>query len=392
MNVHRLVTTASAFLCACALMVAGCASSGAATTTQSTAATVPAGLYPVSVGGKWGYIDKTGAIKIQPQFFTAGDFSDGLAMVSVVEGNVQKCGYIDTSGKMVIQPQFDLALASPFSEGLAAVGKRSAGDDRFGFIDKTGAVVIPMQYERPASLTFKFSEGLCKVMIQEAYQQRWGFIDKTGTMVIKAQFAGVSDFSEGLAAADSGSDIRGFIDKTGTWVIQLPPNLRLGGALDNGFSDGLANVQESDVPNGDVAAFRVLQGYIDKTGKVVIEPQFDRALNFSEGLAAVRAGENGILKWGYVDKTGAWVIQPQFDAAWPFSEGLAAVATGSGDSARWSFIDKTGKVAIALPQNQGPAGLFSGGVAGVWDSTTNNYGPAAYIDTTGKVIWQGQDG
>jgi WG containing repeat len=80
MTVHRLVTVAAAVLCVCALVIAGCGSSGAS------------GLHPVSVEGKWGYIDKTGAIKIQPQFDGARDFSDGLAMVSVA----YKWGYIDT--------------------------------------------------------------------------------------------------------------------------------------------------------------------------------------------------------------------------------------------------------------------------------------------------------
>ena len=43
-------------------------------------------------------------------------------------------------------------------------------------------------------------------------------------------------------------------------------------------------------------------GYIDKTGKIVIEPQFDcSAANFSEGLARVKIDG----KYGYVDKKGA---------------------------------------------------------------------------------------
>jgi KWG Leptospira. len=34
-------------------------------------------------------------------------------------------------------------------------------------------------------------------------------------------------------------------------------------------------------------------GYIDKTGKVVIEPVFDYAESFSEGLARVKKSKNG---------------------------------------------------------------------------------------------------
>jgi hypothetical protein len=64
-------------------------------------------------------------------------------------------------------------------------------------------------------------------------------------------------------------------------------------------------------------------GYIDKTGALVIQPQFDSASGFSDGLAAVQQGQ----KWGYIDKTGAPVIQYQFSGANDFSDGLAAVWT-----------------------------------------------------------------
>ena len=40
-------------------------------------------------------------------------------------------------------------------------------------------------------------------------------------------------------------------------------------------------------------------GYIDKTGKIVIEPRFDNAKDFSEGLAAV----NIEGKWGWACKS-----------------------------------------------------------------------------------------
>ena len=62
-------------------------------------------------------------------------------------------------------------------------------------------------------------------------------------------------------------------------------------------------------------------GYIDKSGKVVIEPQFDEERAFSEGLAQVE--KDG--KWGFIDKSGKVVIEPQFDWVSDFSEGLAKV-------------------------------------------------------------------
>ena len=62
-------------------------------------------------------------------------------------------------------------------------------------------------------------------------------------------------------------------------------------------------------------------GFIDKSGKVVIEPQFDNVSAFSEGLAKVE--KDG--KWGFIDKNGKVVFEPQFDFVFDFSEGLAKV-------------------------------------------------------------------
>lgn len=44
-------------------------------------------------------------------------------------------------------------------------------------------------------------------------------------------------------------------------------------------------------------------GYIDKTGKMVIKPQFNCARSFSEGLA--RVWIDG--KMGYINKTGKYI-------------------------------------------------------------------------------------
>ena len=63
-----------------------------------------------------------------------------------------------------------------------------------------------------------------------------------------------------------------------------------------------------------------------ETGTIVINPQFDDASSFSDGLALVRIGGGS----GFIDKTGSFVINPQFDAARSFSEGLASVRIGDG--------------------------------------------------------------
>jgi len=55
---------------------------------------------------------------------------------------------------------------------------------------------------------------------------------------------------------------------------------------------------------------------------MVVPAQWERTGDFSEGLAAVKQTE----KWGFIDKSGKMVIAPQFDDyRFGFSQGLACV-------------------------------------------------------------------
>jgi len=85
-------------------------------------------------------------------------------------------------------------------------------------------------------------------------------------------------------------------------------------------------------------------GYVDNNGKIVINPEFDLAMEFSEGLAAVMifiTDTNSRLgytnKWGYIDKTGKMDIKPQFDLAFRFNKESAMVNIGD----QWFRINKT---------------------------------------------------
>ncbi|PSO76517.1 MAG: hypothetical protein BRC44_16035 [Cyanobacteria bacterium QS_4_48_99] len=49
----------------------------------------------------------------------------------------------------------------------------------------------------------------------------------------------------------------------------------------------------------------------------------------------VKIGEN----WGYIDKTGEMVVNPQFDSDEKFCQGLAEVTIGS----KTGYINKAGK-------------------------------------------------
>lgn len=79
-------------------------------------------------------------------------------------------------------------------------------------------------------------------------------------------------------------------------------------------------------------------GYVDRSGSLVIPPQFDHADRFAGGVALVSQGS----KWGYVDVHGRIVAEPHFDSALGFSEGVAAVEAHG----KWGFLDKADKFVV----------------------------------------------
>lgn len=136
--------------------------------------------------------------------------------------------------------------------------------------------------------------------------------------------------------------------------------------------DQLENLGEED----DLVKFSIT-GYRNyMTGKVVFEPRFKEAGDFSNGLAYVKI----MRKYGYINLSGDLVIKPQYYLAKDFSEQLAAVeVTGDEESQKWGFIDTMGKMAI--PPTYSNTHMFSEGLCGV--QIGDKWG---YINTEGILV------
>jgi len=376
-------------------------------------------LYPIIVNDRHGFIDETGSVKfmLPEEVYTTFPFSDGLAVAGKRVPNTNgRWGFIDETGKYVIDAKF--VMVKPFSEGLAAVVfKESENAYRTtGFIDQRGRIVIPPQFSGEGVSERGFSEGLAAVKVYKDKKDQWGYIDKSGKTVIEFQFAAAGPFSQGRAmvgiAEPSWSiDYKwGFIDTEGRWIAK--PQYKSAGE----FSEGLAPVLLNDKV-----------GFIDLQGEIAITPKFDPdggggcVLNgrvgpsrFSEGLAAVQLkGREWGKEWGFIDRHGNWVIQPAFACAAPFSEGLALIGVRDEQGAwRYGYIDKTGAVVIkpqfsnahsfagklalvtiGMTQEQALVKAMESGKpeAEVEKELENFKQKYAYIDRTGKVVWQTPD-
>ncbi len=280
--------------------VAGCSQSESLTASRSvdqaveiqadsrdmTATKFQPTLWPISVEGKWGYIDEKGTVKIEPQFAIASSFREGLALVSIFNTNEADQtlnrtydGFIDDSGQFVIPaelPTFypkreitDSYSYSSFEDGVAVVRGTGSSDVLEGLIDRKGNLIAPMVYN---SLGWSFSEGLCSF---ETQSER-GYMDYRGRVVLRPDgFLYGSGFSEGRAVITVRSDDpedefdhESMIDRGGNIVVG-PGDY----AAISAVAGGLSRV----VKDGEV-------GLIDRDGRVVVPlGEYDQILEPDPG-------------------------------------------------------------------------------------------------------------
>jgi hypothetical protein len=76
-----------------------------------------------------------------------------------------------------------------------------------------------------------------------------------------------------------------------------------------------------------------------ETKQEIIPARFERAMPFSEGVAAVSIGG----RFGYIDERGEIVIEPRFDLAGEFAHGLAEILIGD----KTGVINRKGEIVVA---------------------------------------------
>ncbi|MCW5553567.1 MAG: WG repeat-containing protein [Verrucomicrobiae bacterium] len=198
-------------------------------------------------------------------------------------------GYINLDGDWVIRPEFTHAQSLSGGYAFAYKGRRSFVFDEH----------LELVHELADGEVEWYSEGLFNVVLHgEHFFLDESFASRHGP------YTSASPFYGGRALVAKG-DQEYFIDTDGQKIIEMP-GVRSRGIPSEGFyvfSDASAKY-----------------GYFDSAGTIRIAPEYDDALGFSDGLAAVRVGE----EWFYINKIGKRCSEG-YDKAWCFSEGIAPV-------------------------------------------------------------------
>ena len=269
------------------------------------------GVATFNFHGLWGVANAQENVVSSPYWDSIGHLNQfGLARVEKDD-----CyGYVNARGEVVVPCEW--AHVSDFStDGFCTVARRTTEKNaknanspfvyyKFGVMDRHGGQVLAAVWQR----------------VGDSYDQSWGSARDNSYRCNIATPA----FSEGKLRVQAADDAYGFVDTAG----QPVGDIRWAGIGD--FSEGLAWVKEKGQP---------LYGFINDQGQVVIPPQYAAVSGFSEGLAAVLT--TTLTGYQYIDKQNNVVIPALFFKAGSFQNGLADVYS---NDLGWLVIDKQGEL------------------------------------------------
>lgn len=315
--------------------------------------------------GLFGYGDINGNIIIKPDFVYARPFFNGLAAVESGQWR-----YIDTTGKTAIQASYYKAL--DFHNGKAIVGTDLQPEGvlskvKCSIIDTKGNILKKTDYHYIGS----YSGGVTAAVSDDSMD----YLDQDYD-IITDLYAGdiICDFHEGFAFSEVALGHKKYKDVNGNRLpgeyIKAEP-----------FSNGFAAVMPEESTQ--------LWGYIDKTGKISIEPHYLVACGFGDGLACVKTTDGG---WSIIDTFGieTCAVSGNMDTAKAFSEGLCAIGRRKAETESyystkceydWGYIDTVGRQIIDFHYDE--VTPFLNGIAQVLVD-----GKIGYIDKAGKYIWE----
>ncbi|MFK7790044.1 MAG: WG repeat-containing protein [Phycisphaeraceae bacterium] len=250
--------------------------------------------------GKWGMIDKTRKLLVPMQFDGMLRMQDGFAAVEK-DG---KAGFVNRAGKLKIPLQYKRVRS--FHDGFAAV---QFPNNTWGYINKAGKVAW---HDKSGTVqqAGDFHEGYAKVQGKVNGQLRWGFINKAFRFRIDPTYEDARDFHFGMAAVKTRGKW-GFITEADRWAIN--PQFE---AVDD-FDDA---VHSSDFEEGEADQGR-------RNG---------RDLSTASTYAMVKFDG----RWGYINRTAKGGLVPQFKEADPFFRGLARVSRDDS----FAYVTENGKV------------------------------------------------
>ncbi|MCA6362820.1 MAG: WG repeat-containing protein [Bacteroidetes bacterium] len=263
--------------------------------------------------------------------------AEDMLLALLQGGENKRFGLINTKGKLVLEPEYNEIFTSesgswyyPFLQDSSQKKIEPAHSEEefafdehhpdamigtYGIVDSSGKLIAQPVYDQQPV----YGDGMFRI----SRNGKYGFIDAQGKEVVAPVYAYATPFRNGCAAVTAnGKNI--IIDKTGNTI-------------------GTISVPASEVFKASCERIRFRApdgryGYCDKSGRVVVEPQFEAADDFVFNRAIVE--QNG--RYGLIDRNGKWVSEPQWLIIYSLGDGFFHVKELSKDAASDSLAKSIG--------------------------------------------------
>lgn len=244
-------------------------------------------------------------------YATHRKLTDSLYLSSIFIHNTRFYGFTDGKGKRL--GPINITRIEPPNELGQVILQTTQGKQ--GLMDSLGSMLIPCYFN---SLKYVGSNRYEAVLENDQ-----GIVDEKGRFLSVSPFEQIGRYSEGLIWVQKYRGHMAYMDIQGNEKFVLKGDWGLD------FQDGLAAVFKNKK-----------WGYIDTTGKLVIDYQFEQALGFYKGIAPVKVfGENHNVAWRLIDKTGKFINNKAYYEIMAFKAGYArAFVNGSG----YGLLDEKG--------------------------------------------------
>ena len=258
-------------------------------------------LMPAFDGSKWGYINTSGKYILPAVYDTAVPFNNGGYSVVSLEGTYYTI--LSTGEKYGLD---ETHVTDVYGINNAYIIARYNG--KYGYY--TGDFVCAV----PALQFDEVTMNSCGVFAARN-GDKWAVINESGENITDYIFEDVAVNSLNQAFAGNVAMVK----SGGLWYLIDVEGNRV---CETGFADAKAPESFNYIA---VADENGKWGFIDRSGKLVIDYQYKDARSFSNHLAAVRVVDT----WGYISEGNELVIAEPLENAMPFHNYIAqAVFSG----------------------------------------------------------------
>ena len=287
----------------------------------------PVQLAVVRRGTAWSVLDEAGRPWLRGSYDGVGKMYDGLVAIQ----RDGRWGIVDAKGRELFPPRED--ELRPFTRDVAIFCR----GERCGLLSRDGRILLPPTYSSVAPLSRARAEVGIPDPDPASRFVLVGVIDDTGRVIVEPIYRKIEPFSKSLWNATdrrqrpvllsvaTGKPVPG-LEALDSFVRSGPfyasPTL----------SEGLAAVVFN------VGNDKMLTGYIDEAGQIVIPPRFDPAGGaeaFQKGAALVTIDG----RCGAIDRRGRMIVPAEYDHCYRLSDGKILAGAEAGAPPLEPFLE-----------------------------------------------------